>query len=116
MMRAGLQLFGGDVEAARDGVREAVIAFAEVDNSTSLSMALGSLIMLESTTLANPVRAAGLIGAQHRLKDDGGGAPPAFLLVAFFGDPEEKVRAALGDEAFERAQAEGYATTDQMRA
>ena len=44
-----------------------------------------------------------------RITQATGAPPPAFLTQ--FGDPEGAARAALGDEAFERAHAEGYVMT-----
>ena len=62
-------------------------------------------------------QAATLLGAWTRIKDEGGGVPPTFLLAHFFGDPEGDARRALGDEGYERARAEGYSMTpDQARA
>ena len=59
-------------------------------------------------------RAARLLGALSRITEEAGAPPPLFL--AQFGDPEGAARAALGDEGFERAHAEGYAMTmDQAR-
>ena len=52
----------------------------------------------------------------HGIKDEGGGVPPPFL-AAHFGDPEGHARRTLGDEAYERARADGYSMTpDQARA
>jgi hypothetical protein len=78
-------------------------------------MALTSLAVLQKHD-GDDVAAARLFGAWSRIKDEGGGAPPPFAL-SFFGDPEAQARAALGDEAFDRAHAEGYAMTmSQARA
>ena len=115
IMQAGLLLVAGDAEALRDGLQEAVAILTELDSPVLLSIALTPLAILESRPQGDPVRAARLLGARSRLQDEGSGAPPS--LTAYFGDPEENARAALGDEAFARAHAEGYAmTNDQTRA
>ena len=117
MTRAGVQLLAGHPEAARRGLLEAVAILAEPDSGTLLGMAVASLAMLEALFEGDRVRGARLLGIASRLKDDGSGAPPAFVLDRFFGNPEEIVRTALGDEAFARAHAEGHAMTqDQARA
>jgi hypothetical protein len=60
-------------------------------------------------------RVARLLGFLSHIEDEvAGGPPPIFLRQ--FGDPEGAARSALGDEAFERAHAEGYTMTiDQAR-
>src|SRR5919106_1677663 len=117
MSKAGMQFLAGDADASREGMLEAVAILAEPDSATLLGMAVASLALFETTLGGDPVRAARLIGARNRLKDEGGGTPPAFILAEVFGDFEGNVRAALGNKAFERGHAEGYAMTmDQMRA
>jgi hypothetical protein len=58
-------------------------------------------------------RAARLLGASARIRDEmGGGIPPE--LGGQWGDPEEPPRRALGEDAYRQARAEGYAmTTDE---
>jgi hypothetical protein len=55
-------------------------------------------------------RAARLLGALKMMNEHAGGSAPE-VVIAFFGDPEPDARAALGDEEFEQARAEGYAAT-----
>jgi hypothetical protein len=60
-------------------------------------------------------RVARLLGVLSRIDEQGAGGPPP-IFMRQFGDPEGAARAALGDDAFERAHAEGYAMTiDQAR-
>jgi predicted ATPase len=113
---AGLQLLRDEPEAGRGRLREAVALLADPDSPIMLGMVLSSLSLLESRPPGDPVRAARLFGAWNRIRDEGGGAPPLFALSQFF-DPEAEGRAALGDETYERALAEGYVMTmDQARA
>jgi hypothetical protein len=56
-------------------------------------------------------RAARLLGASARLKEDlGTGFSPVFI-SRLFGDPEGETRALLGDEEFEAARTEGHVMT-----
>jgi predicted ATPase/class 3 adenylate cyclase len=112
---AGLRLLLGELEVAREHLRETVLILAEPKSPMMLGMALTSLAVLQKHD-GDDVAAARLFGAWSRIKDEGGGAPPPFAL-SFFGDPEAQARAALGDEAFDRAHAEGYAMSmEQARA
>jgi hypothetical protein len=56
-------------------------------------------------------RAAQLLGASARLREEMGGGPPSFLMLPLLGDPEVDARQALSEEEYERARAEGYAMT-----
>jgi predicted ATPase len=106
---AGLRLLLGEPEVARENLREAVVILAEADSPLMLGSALTSLAVLAKHE-GDDVAVARLFGALSRIEDEGGGAPPPLAHVAF-GDPEGQARAALGDEAFDRAHAEGYAMT-----
>jgi predicted ATPase/class 3 adenylate cyclase len=109
---AGLKLLTGDTDGAWEDLREAVELVAEPHSPVMLGIALTSLAVLAKHQ-GDDVVAARLFGAWSRIKDEGGGAPPPFALSAF-GDPEAQARAALGDEAFERAHAEGYAMSEEQ--
>jgi hypothetical protein len=112
---AFLELLIGQSEAARSHCREAVTIFLEPHSPLMLTIAMSSLSLLASHE-GDHERAARFLGAWTRIKDEGGGAPPSFLLMQF-GDPEGNARRALGEEAYERARAEGYSMTpDQARA
>jgi predicted ATPase len=111
---AGLKLFSGDSGAAWEHLRESVALRAQARPSpATLWSALAGSSFLASHD-GDHKRAARLLGALSRITEGAGAPPPAFLTQ--FGDPEGAARAALGDEAFERAHAEGYAmTVDQAR-
>jgi tetratricopeptide (TPR) repeat protein len=111
---AGLRLVGGDLEAAREGLRQAVAILGEPNSPVMLTMGLTAMAMLEAKPQGDPVRAARLLGAVSRIKDEGFGGPPSFVLSGFFGDPEADLRTALGEDAYERALAEGYAMTREQ--
>ena len=112
---SGLKLLIGDHDAAWALLREAVTILVDPHSPVMLAMALTSLSFLANMD-GDHNETARLLGAGERIKDEGGGAPPSFALTRF-GDPEGEARAALGDEAFDRAHAEGYAMTmDQARA
>jgi predicted ATPase/class 3 adenylate cyclase len=113
---AGLRLLTGEWEAAREQFREAVTIFLEPHSPLMLTIAMFALSFLASRD-GDHEQAATLLGAWTRIKDEGGGVPPTFLLAHFFGDPEGEARRALGEEAYERARAEGYSMSpDQARA
>jgi predicted ATPase/class 3 adenylate cyclase len=107
---AGLRLLSGDLDGAREPLREAVALLTDVDSPVMAGMALFSLAVLARTE-GDHVTMARLLGAWTRIKDEGGGAPPVFALAQIIGDPEAQAREAMGDEAYERAHAEGYAMT-----
>ena len=112
---AGLQLLMGEEKAAREQLREAARILLEPHSPLMLATALSALSFLASYE-GDHERAAKLLGAWTRIKDEGGGVPPPFL-AAHFGDPEGHARRSLGDEAYERARADGYSMTpDQARA
>jgi tetratricopeptide (TPR) repeat protein len=112
---AALELLIGESEAARSHLREAVTILLEPHSPLMLTIAMSGLLFLVSHE-GDHQRAARLLGASTRLKDEGGGVPPSFLL-ARFGDPEGDARRALGEAAYERARTEGYSMTpDEARA
>jgi tetratricopeptide (TPR) repeat protein len=113
---AGLQLLMGEEKAAREQIREAARILLEPHSPLMLATALSALSFLASYE-GDHERAAKLLGAWTRIKDEGGGVPPPFLAAHFFGDPEGHARRTLGDEAYKRARADGYSMTpDQARA
>jgi len=112
---AGLRLLMGQQAEAREHLREAVGFLSRSESPVVLGTAVSSVAVLMKYE-GNHVATGRLFGARSRITDEGGGVPPNFVLD-FFGDPEAEARAALGDEAFERAHAEGYAMTmEQARA
>jgi predicted ATPase/class 3 adenylate cyclase len=97
----------GDVNAARVHLRNALGMLIQAKDTISMSGALTgfALVALDDGL---PERAARLVGASARIRDDvGGGIPPE--LFDRWGDPASDARHALGDAAYERSRAEGYA-------
>jgi tetratricopeptide (TPR) repeat protein len=104
-----LKLLSGETEAGWGHLRDAVEILVQARSPMMLAMALTCMAFLENER-GNHERSARFLGALSRIKDEGAGAPPPFALQ-HFGDPEGNARTALGDEAFERAHANGYAMT-----
>jgi hypothetical protein len=104
---AGVTYLAGDVEAAKGRIREAVGVLAAARSMMFPTM-LVPLAFVENLE-GRHGRAARLLGASARLREEMGGGPPIFLMLPFFGDPEADARRALGDVGYERAWAEGYA-------
>jgi predicted ATPase/class 3 adenylate cyclase len=101
----------GDLDAARGHLREAVETFAQASDTLSISMALTSFALIANDD-GHHERAARLVGAAARIRDElGGGVPPE--LVGRWGTPEEDARRALGEDAYRRARAEGYAMSSE---
>ena len=107
---AGVRLLRGEPEAARELLGEAVTLLADPNSPVMVGITLASVAVLEALQ-GDSVNAARMFGAWDRIRDQGGGGPPLFALSRLIGDPEGEARAALGDEAFELARAEGYAMT-----
>jgi tetratricopeptide (TPR) repeat protein len=101
----------GNIEAARGHLREAIEIHAQDRDNLSISMSLTSLALIANDE-GHHERAARLIGAAARMRDElGGGVPPEF--ADRWGDPDKDARRALGEEAYRRARAEAYAMTDE---
>ena len=108
---AGLRLMGGDSGAAREDLRQSVALLAELPRPPVVSVAMGlAAAAYVASYDGDHERVARLLGVLSRISDEGVGSPPP-VFVRQFGDPEGAARAALGDDAFERAHAEGYAMT-----
>jgi predicted ATPase/transcriptional regulator with XRE-family HTH domain len=107
---AGAQLVTGNIEAARRHIEEATGIAAELNTAIGVAMVLRIKILLAKHE-GDCRRAARLLGASARLKEDlGTGFSPDFM-SRLFGDPEGETRALLGDEEFEAARTEGHAMT-----
>jgi predicted ATPase/class 3 adenylate cyclase len=101
----------GDIDGARGHYLEALEIFAQARDTLSISMPIWGLAFVANDDGAHE-RAARLLGASARIRDDvGGGVPPE--LGGRWGDPEEDARRALGEDAYERARAEGYAMSTE---
>jgi predicted ATPase/class 3 adenylate cyclase len=97
----------GDLDAARGHLREALQIFAQARDGLSISMGLTSLALIANDE-GRHERAARLLGASARIRDElGGGVPPE--IAGRWGDPEADAQKALGEDAYGRARAEGYA-------
>jgi predicted ATPase len=96
----------GDLDAARGQLREALDMFAQSRDTLSVSMVLTGLALVANDD-GLPERAAHLIGASARIRDDLGGGIGAEVM-GFWGDPEDDAQRALGELAYHTARAEGY--------
>jgi hypothetical protein len=101
----------GDLDAARGYLQEALEMFAQARDTLSISMTL-TLLALIANDDGHHERAARLVGAAARIRDElGGGIPPEF--AGRWGDPEEEAQRALGEDTYRRARAEGYAMSNE---
>jgi class 3 adenylate cyclase len=116
-MLAGFKLMGGDADAAWGHLRETVTILLEPRSPAPMHVAMALTASLFTASHdGDHERAARLLGAGNRIGDEGASYGPPRFVLAHFGDPEAAARAALGDEAFDRAHVEGYAMTmDQVR-
>ncbi len=101
-----IRILTGDLAAARELLREAVQI--QTEGETPMLYFSGSLFFLAILAVreGRHRRAARLLGADARGRDDLGGGPPAFYMP---DDPEPDARRALGSQEYEQARAEGYA-------
>jgi tetratricopeptide (TPR) repeat protein len=103
---AGTEVITGDLDAATEHYREALDLFLEAGNPISIGIIfLGTGVI--ATRQGRHERAARLWGAEARIHDEHGGGMP--FRDQLWGSAEEETREALGQEAYERARAEGYA-------
>jgi ATP/maltotriose-dependent transcriptional regulator MalT len=104
---AGVAYVQGDIETATAWLRETVEVAVAMPDPLILSR-----VLLPEAIIANHLErfdlAATFLGAQGRIEDEYDVRFPEVGL-AFFGDPATPARAALGDEGFERAYADGRA-------
>jgi predicted ATPase/class 3 adenylate cyclase len=99
----------GRLEEARPHLRRATELMAREGSPLRIAQMLRAAAVL-AVAEGRHERAARLMGSEAHIRESvGGGAPPE--LLAIFGDPEPGARAALGDGAYERAQAEGAVMT-----
>ena len=95
----------GDLNAAKSHFREALQMFAQAGDALSMSMVLNGLALAANDDGFHQ-RAARLVGAAARMRQEVGGEAP---LIGRWGDPAKDSRTALGDDAYDTARAEGYA-------
>ncbi len=102
---SGVAYVQGDLGTAAAWLRDTVEFVAAMPDPLVLSR-----VLLPEAILANQLQRFGLaatfLGAQGRIEDEYDVRFPEVGL-SFFGDPATPARAALGDEAFDRAYAEG---------
>jgi hypothetical protein len=106
---AAIRLLAGDMAESTRILRDAIEIQLGSRSPAVLGTAMGMLAILEVRT-GDHVVAARLLGAWERLRDDGAGSPPPFAR-SLFSDPEEQISSAIGERAFQRARADGYAMT-----
>jgi hypothetical protein len=101
----------GDLDVARAHLHEALEMMAQAGDKMSISMVLTGLALVANDD-GLPERAARLLGATARIRDElGAQIPPE--LIGHWGDPAEQARSALGEEAYRGARAEGYALSSE---
>jgi predicted ATPase/class 3 adenylate cyclase len=100
-----LELDRGDAQAARALLKESLAIFRELDDKPAAAVCLVGFAQLASLE-GQSERAAQLLGAAVALRE-GLGAPPAPDELAMIERLREAVLAALGEEAFATARAEG---------
>jgi predicted ATPase/class 3 adenylate cyclase len=106
---AGLEFATANFDAARDHVQDAVKMSAGAESPILFATSFLPLAIMANHD-GRHRRAAHLLGALQMMNEHAGGSAPE-VAITFFGDPEPDARAALGDEEFERAWAEGYSST-----
>jgi predicted ATPase/class 3 adenylate cyclase len=97
----------GDLDGAKRHARESLQLVVKANDTLSISMGLMPLAHIANDQ-GQHERAARLLGASARIRDElGGGIPPE--LGGQWGDPVQNAQEALGEQAYLRARAEGYA-------
>jgi predicted ATPase/class 3 adenylate cyclase len=112
---AGLAFFRGDIDEVRRRLGEATALVT--DGSSPFNVNVFALLLPYARIANEEGRhddAASFVGAYNRVEDDYDLHIPD-IGVAFLGDPRLVAKEALGDDAYERAWAKGYALTlEQM--
>jgi hypothetical protein len=101
-----------DFESAKRYVREGLELGMRAKDVSSVSRSLRALAMVANDE-GRHERAARLLGASTRMLDELGETQQPALMDRW-GDPVEDARRALGEEAHERARAEGYAMDQEQ--
>jgi tetratricopeptide (TPR) repeat protein len=105
--QAMISRMAGDLDGAERHARESLELVVQANDTLSISMGFLPLAHI-ANDLGQHERAARLLGAAARIRDElGGGIPPE--LGGQWGDPVQNAQQALGEDAYLRARAEGYA-------
>jgi len=108
---AYLELMIGDLDASDDHYRQALALVAAAENVIGTAVVLRFFAIAASKKEQHD-RAARLIGVSERIQEEVGGGGWGEMM-GVFGDAEGAARRVLGDPAFERIRAEGYAMDPQ---
>jgi predicted ATPase/class 3 adenylate cyclase len=106
---AFIEALGGDVATAKEQVTKAFRIHLTIGDTLGLALALKPMALAAGLE-GNNQKAAVLLGASDRMREEVGGGPPP-IAYASFEEAEANVRAALGEEGYRRAWEEGYAMT-----
>ena len=106
---ADVEVHLGQLDAAEEHYRESLVMVTEAGNDVISAVMLVFLAWVASRK-ASYQRAARLIGAVDRMREEIGGGPTREVIAEWI-DAEDEARRALGDDAFERARAEGFSLT-----
>jgi predicted ATPase/class 3 adenylate cyclase len=107
---AGMEFILKRVAEARLHLDEAVAIMIEAETPVIFAPLLTTLAFVANHD-GRHRRAARLLGAFEVMRETHGGAGPPAVARAHFRDPEAVARAALGDDEYERARAEGLGMT-----
>jgi len=109
---ADVEVQMGELDAAEGHYRESLANVAEAGNVVITAIMLVYLAWVAGRRSEHR-RAARLLGAASRIRDEVGGGPTRDT-IPVWPEAEDEARQALGDEAFEGIRAEGYAmSTDE---
>jgi predicted ATPase/class 3 adenylate cyclase len=104
---AATEFLTGDTAAAAEHMREALLIDREIGYLIGITSSFRPLAVVAGREERH-ARAAILVGAAGRWRDELGGGPPDHVM-GMFGDPEPAAREHLGDEEYERRVGEGRA-------
>jgi tetratricopeptide (TPR) repeat protein len=109
---ADVEVQMGELDAAEGHYRESLAKVAEAGNVVITAIMLVYLAWVAGRRSEHR-RAARLLGAASRIRDEVGGGPTRDT-IPVWPEAEDEARQALGDEVFEGIRAEGYAmSTDE---
>jgi hypothetical protein len=108
---AGMEFVSGRADEARRHLDEAVAIMIQTQAPIYFPPVLIPLAFVANRD-GRHRRAARLLGAAEALRQRHGGAGPPPVAMIHFGDPATDARAALGEDEYERARAEGLGMTE----